>query len=56
METLFELVEKAEYEEADLEDVMDKIRVTTYESIAVKMSYAKYIAMRKPTKSTKALK
>ena len=51
METLQELLEKAEFEEADLEDVLHRIRVTTYESIVVSMSYAEYMATITPSKS-----
>lgn len=46
METLQELLEKAEFEEADLEDVLDRVRITTYESIVCKLSYQEYAAMR----------
>ena len=38
-ETLQELLEKADYLEGDIEDVIDKVKVTTYESIVLKLSY-----------------
>ena len=46
-QTLEELLEKAEYEEDDLEDVLDRIKVSTYESIVCKLSYKEYVALRK---------
>ena len=33
LETLQELLEKAGYLDAEIEDVIDKVRVTTYESV-----------------------
>ena len=46
METLQELLEKAEFEEADIDDVMDRIQITTYESIKCKISYKEYKAAK----------
>ena len=46
METLQELLEKAEFEEADIDDVMDRIQITTYESITCKMSYKEFKAAK----------
>ena len=48
METLAELIEKADYEEEeDIDNVPNKVKITTYESIIVKMSYIEYAKLRK---------
>lgn len=57
LETLSELLEKAGFEEADVEDVLDRVKIYTYESIVVKMSHAEYTAAtlrrKKPAPPTK---
>ena len=53
-ETLFYLLDKDDFDfkKVPFKKVMDKIKITTYESIKTKLSFSEYIALRPEKKLT----